>query len=585
MPLIPSLSPIAIAFLVAMTSHAGPALAQPADLALSDGSRAASCTLTAFRVRSDFEAGLNVDTDWVAATNEPITVNADQPFRVRIEVEAADMADTLRRFWLQYRHNGGEWADLQSAEFPYPLVTPPISVVANEEYTPGEATTDLLAGSSAPFRAGAGMVLDSTTPTWSGGQVHGEWEWPLVIRRFADDAHANETGDTYELRMVDTAGACATAATPTLTVAVPDGLLGGTFVETPGPIGPWQASNGDLYFIIEPAETSNVLMMVKSSDGGRSWDEVDAAHRPAADDLEGFSTVLAGDTVHMLHQTSDDVWHHAFRTSDHPTHPDSWAVRDELVASPPEPPTQVAALAARSDGSLVGVYGGPEQIHLKIRAADGRWGAETILDADTGPRLSGPMLVTGKGDAVHLAYTGHDGTAWYRLIGADGQPGPRQLLSDRLGTGEDDVGAILPLVYQPQDDTVMVIYRQADGRLRERRSVAGGPLGEVNVVTDRHVVQNAIDSDQAGADAIVLDGRAQVLFIENASGRLFHASTDAAGNWQPATLQVDEVDAQWVRGQPVRRADGTRVYGYVYDAGSNGGSGMNRYGEVIPAGN
>ena len=35
-------------------------------------------------------------------------------------------------------------------------------------------------------------------------------------------------------------------------------------------------------------------------------------------------------------------------------------------------------------------------------------------------------------------------------------------------------------------------------------------------------------------------------------------------------------------GRPVRRADGILVYGYVYDAGSNGGSGLNRYGEVEP---
>ena len=562
------------------------ALAPAKDLAAAPagapGNEASSCAVTAFRVRSDFEADLNVDADWAGAINEVVPIATDQPFRIRLEAQADDAAEAPRRFWLQYRHNGGEWTDLQSAEFPYPLAAPPISVVANEEYAPGEATSDLLDGSSAPFRAGAGIVLDSTTPTWASGRVHGEWEWPLVIRRFADGARANEAGDTYELRVADTSGACTSTVSPLLSVAVPEGHLGGTFVETPGPIGPWQAANGDLYFVIEPAETSNVLMMVKSTDGGRSWHEADSRNRPLADDLEGFATAMAGDTVYMLHQTSDDVWLHAFNTSDHPTAPDRWAVRDELVASPPEPPTQVAALAARSNGSLVGVYGGPEQIHLKIRTPDGQWGKETILDAGTGPRLSGPMLVTGRDDVVQLAYTGHDGTAWYRSIGADGQPGPRQQVSDRLGTGEGDVGSILPLVYLPQDDTAMVIFRQADGRLRERRSVSGGPLGEERVVTDRHVVQNAVDSDQAGADAIALGDAAHVLFIENHTGRLFHATTDASGDWQAATLQVDDVDAQWVRGRPVRRTDGTLAYGYVYDAGSNGGSGMNRYGEVEP---
>lgn len=575
---------VAKAALIIVPALLAPAVAQPStgpDATVDGGGT--SCRLSAFRVRSDFEAALNASGDWAGAANAGMTVNADQPFRLRIELEADGMAGQPRRFWLQYRHNGGAWTDLSAADFPYPLVTPPISVVSNGEYRPGEATEDLLAGSRAPFQPGVGMVLEATTPSWRAeGRAQGEWEWPLVVRRFSDHAHTNDTGDTYQLRVADASGTCASAVDPTFTVAVPDHLLGGTFVETPGPIGPWQASNGDLYFLMEPAETSNSLMMVKSSDGGRSWREVDGAHRPATGDLEGFASTLAGDGVHILHQTSEAVFHHAFRTSDHPTAPDTWAIRDERVAAPGEPPVQVAALAARADGSLLGVYGTPEGLELRTRGTDGRWSAATAIDPDAGARLSGPMLATGKDDVVHLAYTDRDGRAWYRTIAADGRAGPRQQVSDQLGRADTDVGAVLPLVYLPETDTLMVVYRLANGALRERRSVAGGPLGEAALVTDRAVVQGAVDSDQAGADAIALQGSAQVLFIEADSGSLYHAATDAAGRWQPATLQVDDIDGQWVRGRPLRRADGTMVYGYVYDAGSNGGSGMNRYGEVAP---
>jgi len=65
--------------------------------------------------------------------------------------------------------------------------------------------------------------------------------------------------------------------------------------------------------------------------------------------------------------------------------------------------------------------------------------------------------------------------------------------------------------------------------------------------------------------------------VQVTSLRLYHTRSDTAGTWTPATLQVDSVSTQWVRGQPVRQE---RAYGYVYDAGSNGGSGMNWYGEV-----
>ena len=43
---------------------------------------------------------------------------------------------------------------------------------------------------------------------------------------------------------------------------------------------------------------------------------------------------------------------------------------------------------------------------------------------------------------------------------------------------------------------------------------------------------------------------------------------------------VDRIDAQWVRGAVVEGRGGQPVYAFIYDAGSNGGSGMNRYGEI-----
>jgi hypothetical protein len=351
-------------------------------------------------------------------------------------------------------------------------------------------------------------------------------------------------------------------------------------VETPGRIGPWEASNGDLYFIMEPTETDNVLMMVKSTDRGATWQEVDGANRPAADDLEGLASDLAGGIIQILHQTSGVVWHHAFNTSDHPTRPDAWAVRDERVATPAEPPTQVASVAVRSDGSIVGVYGGPERVHFKIRAPDGAWGEETIVDEAVLPTLSGPQVVVGVGDVVHLAYTGGDGTAWYRRIQPDGTLTPRQQLATELGTTEYDVGAILPLVFIPETNTVVIMYRLATGKLWARRVADHGPPGEPVQVSERDVVQNAVDSDQTGADAIADGTTVHVLFIEQGSGSIYHTRSDEAGVWQPATLQVDGIRGQWIRGALLTRGDGTRSYGYVYDAGSEGGAGMNTFARL-----
>jgi hypothetical protein len=242
---------------------------------------------------------------------------------------------------------------------------------------------------------------------------------------------------------------------------------------------------------------------------------------------------------------------------------------------------QVTSLTARPDGSLVGVYGGPERIHYRIRDAGGTWGEETTVPSQTGDPLSGPQSTLGADGTVHLAYTRRDGTGWYRRIRPDGTlSAPRQVSAD-LGRAVSDIGAILPLVHLPGSDTTVILYRRASGRLWARRTTGGGPLSAPEPVTERSVVQSAVDSDQVGADAVAIDSTVHVLFIEAETGRLYHTRSERGGAWSSPTLQVDSADVQWVRGRPVSTGSSDPgAYGYVYDAGSDGGSGRNWYGEV-----
>ncbi|WP_024461069.1 hypothetical protein [Marinimicrobium sp. LS-A18] len=719
---------------------------------------------TAFRVRSEFGLPLNDDGGWASDSNEPATVFADEPFRIRFEVEAAEADNTRRRYRLDVRRNNGEWEPLGAENFPQPakvyeldferqpsdamdelwhlisgdasalswtangdeghltlqsddlallalgryethweplefavdlrlpevdaqagvvfgyedaenylrvdvkagdavqvvrvsegrestLATHPFdikpgqwfelklilagqnliveyhdealvftenlkrdippsvaglyvpqggradvralvvegqprsprtSIMASASFGHGAPTRDLLSVSLLPFTGGAGVSFADRTPVWSPEGGHSEWEFPIVIRRFSDEAALNESGDRFEYRLVDQTGEpLASEALASVTLEVADGHLGGTFVETPMRIGPWEASNGDLYFLMEPAETWNALMTVKSTNGGESWYEVDGAHRPKTGDLEGFASVRVDDMIHMLHQTSDHVFYHVFRTSDHPEQPDTWTIRDERLASPEEPPTQVADMAVRSDGSVVAVYGGPDKIHSRTRSPEGDWSEETVIDADTGPALSGPALVLGKHGVVHLAYTGDDGRAFYRQLLPNDELTERQIIAEGLGTDSEDIGSILPLVYQPESETVVMIYRRADGYLWERRLDAKGNWSDPVQVSDRTVVQNAVDADQTGADAIAYGNSVQVLFIEENTGHLYHTERQAEGEWSEARLLVDHEPVQWVRGALVKQADATAVYGYVYDGGADGGSGKNRYRELL----
>lgn len=475
----------------------------------------------------------------------------------------------------------GSTADLQLFTVQGLPQSPLTSIIEAGYFPHGAPTENLLQASELPFIAGAGLSFAATTPGLTLSNSHTEWEFPIVIRHFSDGAAQTKSGDVFEYRLAASDGsALPGGAIASVTLKVPARHLGGTFVETPMRLGPWQSSDGSLYFLMEPAETWNALIAVQSRDFGLSWNEVDGTHRPETGDLEGFASRLVGDRIHMLHQTSDEVVYHVFNTVDHPDQPNRWAIRDEWLASPIEPPTQVADLAVRSDGSVVAVYGGADKLYYQIRSTAGNWSQASLIGAELDTVLSGPSLTIGPDDVVHLAYNAMDGRAWYRQILTGGELTAPVEFADGLGTSGDDAGSILPLVYSEATDEVVLLYRLASGQLRERRVRGDGQWSAPTQVTKRAVVQNAVDSEQTGADAIAYGDTIHVLFIEAQTGQLYHTSRQGQGDWSEPSQIISEHDVQWVRGALIKNADGRPCYGFVTDNGSDGGSGMNSYGEI-----
>ena len=452
--------------------------------------------------------------------------------------------------------------------------TPPISIVSAPGFAHGARAAPVLSGDA----RGLAVSLQPETPIWSARQgAVGEFVWPLVIRRFADDAVFNESGDQFELRLVDDAGRRAhLGANPVLRLSVPDGHLGGTFVETPGRIGPFQSDNGTLYVIMEPAETDNLFMMVKSSDGGRTWREVDGAGRPATGDLEAVDARRIDGAIHIIHQITEAVVHHVFNTDDHASRPDQWAVTDQPVAHI-EAVSQMATLAAPGEAGLATVFLG-DSLYVSRKTRAGAWTDPVILDEDADALTVGPQAIAGADGVVHVAYADADGALWLRTLTAHGALSPRRMIAEGAVTGEADYGAILPLVYLAETDTLIIAYRLADASLWERR-LTGGRLTAPRRITDRAVITNAVDSQQAGAD-IVNDGDTlHALFIE-ADSRSIYSAHDCGAGWSEPVRRVADIEGSWVRGAVHSGGEGGSVYRYVYDAGSNGGSGLNRYGEI-----
>jgi len=537
--------------------------------------------VTAFRVRADFAMDLDEDLGWAAALNEAPAQTVDNPFRIRFEVET-DTSFYRRQYSLQYRWNDQPWNYVDAHEFPYPSEkSPTLSIVSCEAFFLGEEADDLIAVSKKPATEGAGISLSPVTPGWLPEPKTGasaEWEFAVVIRRWADGPQLVKDGDRFSIRMVDQFERPLAGPMPEFLVNVPKGHLGGTFVETPAHIGPYENSKGELYFIMEPTETDNVFMMVKSTDGGQSWFEVDAENRPQISDLEGLGSVMSKDgIIHIVHQISEGVYHHAFATSDHPDSKDRWVVDSRLITSHEEPPTQTADIALRPDGSLVAVFAAGDQLQYSILEPDGEWSKAKYLNHKNPVGVTNPSIIGLPDGTIDFAYKSFDGKGWHRQLLPDNSLTQPQQFAANLGTSEDEMMAILPLVYLPEKESTLVVFRQSDGFLYLSYKSSDKSWMESVRVSDRPVVTNAVDSDQAGADVVAWNGKIIISYIAEEDRDIYLAVINDFDQTPDVKLIVPNIDGSWLRGNILYHQQNSPVYGIVYDAGSKGGSGYNKF--------
>lgn len=537
--------------------------------------------VTAFRFRADFNSEIDEDEGWASQENQATEIQVDTPFRLRFEVEA--MGLKRRQYSLQYKKNDNPWEYAEAHHFPYPSAKSPVlSIIDCEAYFYGEEADDLLKSSNLKNDHGAGVCLSPTSPGWIPSTSDGasaEFEWSLVVRNWADGAKRLINGDKFSLRMVNKNGNPLDGLTAEFTVKVPDYHIGGTFVETPTRIGPYENSNGDLYFIMEPTETGNVFMMIKSTDAGKTWFEVDATNRPKANDLEGVGSVISDDgIIHIVHETSDFVYYHSFSISGESA--DSWITTDEIIAEIEKPDVQTADIAIRQNGDLIVAFAEANTLKYSIKS-NGEWSKAKSLDEQNTVGMTNPNLLTLPDGTMEIAYKSYDGIAWNKQLTNDNKLSSTTQFADELGTEEHESMAILPLIHIEDKNITIVAYRKSSGYLFAKYKSSGGNWSRPISISDHSIVTNAVDSDQAGADIVEFGGKIYATYIGEETKEIYLSILEDFQSRAKITKLISKIDGSWIRGNILLNQNDSPIYGYIYDAGSLGGSGFNRFGKHL----
>jgi hypothetical protein len=545
-----------------------------------------------YRVRYDLDALNSEGSGWIGALDTDVTANAGTILRIRYEIVETASRNTNKALKFQGRKGAGSWSDLAYHEFdgtPDATAVPGFHITDSAQYNDGAATTNLLSGSGTGFVAGTGEE-DNTVPGVALNNQHTEYEVAIVIHPFFDGPGQNDDGDTFQFRMVESDGTLlgGSYVTPTITLNIVDGYIGGCMVESPRRIGPICDTNGSLYTVIEASHVDpggNYFLMIKSDDGGKQWSEMDGSNRPSTQDLEAVDIDRDGDTLHIVHQrsTSNSVVYHRFRMSDHPTNPDTWEITDESIAAAPGGGNQGCCIAKRDDGTIVAWYNGNDgtdnRIYYKIRSYPGEtWGSQNNLDDTATTAFWYPSCVKGASNRIHIFYQETDTFVIYHksLSSADSLGSRDSVETDPDNSGTNAWQAQCNPVYYDSSGNEKIMIGIVDytgndlfsyvvtndGTPEARKAVSG--VGNIEGYAEGGFV-NPVE--------FVVDGTTVYAIWVNSASDVKLDSADDDGGWG-SDVQVEAVDADtWMRAGLFVHSTGNggdKVIGRIHDFSTSG---------------
>lgn len=201
-------------------------------------------------------------------------------------------------------------------------------------------------------------------------------------------------------------------------MALPQTIGTSLEISNTGYAGPFRASNGDHYVVLQVTTNKDVVAVYKADNGDNTWSEQDSANRPITtqvSDRQGLCATLVGTTIHIATWGSSGsnrrVHYHAFSTSS-----DTWTTTEELVAGPFTTNTGdgTVSMEVRSDGDKIIFYQGPyenvggtnyDRIYYAVHQGTAWTDASGSLSTGTTKQWRHVYTVKGASDKVHVFYS------------------------------------------------------------------------------------------------------------------------------------------------------------------------------------
>lgn len=573
---------------------------------------AASTNQNGFRFKTDDSTGLNVNSGWEAAENTDVSLPMDKKFRIRLELEGLN-GSTTDQFKLRYSKNAGAYLDVPDRADTWPPAaqgnTPVIMIVDSAQYSDGAATSDLLTSSSQSFTAGEGQNDNITGSITVNSQVT-ELEWTIVIPRYYDGPGTNAVNDTFDFRIYkdDNTPLDSYTRTPRVTAVLDTGHLGAVYIEQPSHVGPFWDGNGNMYFLTEHTNTSNTLLMHKSTDGGDTWNEATLTGRPTVADPEGTAVFQEGDDIlHIITRRGNDVvQYHRYYMSSHSTNPDTWNVIDKQIDADAGAPSgggsEACDICVRtSDGYIFVIYNGndgTDDVMWWTYSTDNgaNFQARSSIQTTGRDYAGGKMVLGVNTDDIYIFVIDIlAGAMYYDRIQdtTTALDGTLISVATGLGTGfgQDSDNIVPPISYDDGGvEVVMVgwVNTAGDGTLSTRTLRDNTLQTTATGASDNSVDKSGGQSHQPIASFDVYNKVVHLFYSDNSTNDIYRDENNDEGGWGTDTEVHDAVTCLYIRGRVGAHSSGNGgdiVFGYVWEfGGANGDSpGFIQYNELFLA--